>query len=500
MAVKNDDFASLHMHSDRSLLDGFATPQEYVQKALDLGQRALGLTDHGNLFAINTFINSARSAGLTPVPGCEFYMAPVNPEGSKVDHPVFYGRDGRKDENYDVSANGAYLHLTVWAYNNTGMDNLKILSSESYEPSRVHVKQRIDFEMLADHSEGLIVTTGCPSSEVCTRLLMGQDREAFSYAGQLKEVFGDKMFVEIMDHSMDIDLERILLPKQLEISKKLGIPLLATNDCHYAHEHDAQGHEEMLCIQSGALMSHPTYEQGGKRFAFNGNGYYMKTSQEMERQFPKDDFPGAISNTLLIAEMASDITLDFDAHLKPKPVIPAGFTSEGQFYQHLINQGYQRLYVNRNYPDKATRKRTLQEATRRIMEEWNVINSSDFVGYMLVVRDYLNRTENDYSVRDKAGEILASSVGVGRGSVGGSIHAYLLGISKVDPIEHDLLFERFLSPGRGAVCLLTFDDGSTEEVIVSDERVVMSSDGSTEKRYVHQISVGDTIVCDEQAA
>lgn len=482
----NTDFISLHNHTHNSLLDGYSKSNEYIERALELGQRGLGNTDHGNLFGIFSFLNETKKAGIIGVPGCEFYVAPINPEGAKRLEPVFYGAGGKK-ENNDVSSNGAYLHLTVWAYNSVGLHNLFMLSTLSNDSSRFYKKPRIDFEMLSQYSEGLIVATGCPSSEISTRFLLGQDKEAYNYANQLKEVFGERLFVEIMDHSMSIDLEKRLIPKQLELSKKMGIPLLATNDCHYAREHDSVPHEEMLCIQSGSRMDEPSYDDGGSRFAFQGNQYYLKTADEMLSLFPHESYPNAVKNTMLVAEMASDLSLEFNPHLKPKPFIPPEFNSEVDYYKYLIQKGFKERYGH-------APREVQEEAVRRNKQEFNVIYSSDFVGYMLVVRDYLEWAKENYSTRDELNNILALSIGVGRGSVGGSVHAFELGISEIDPIKHDLIFERFLSAGRGATYRITYDDGSTEEIIVSNKKKVLNNSDDIHTKYIHQLQIGDTII------
>lgn len=485
-----NDFVSLHTHTHCSILDGFSTQDEYIDEAIKLGQIGLGVTDHGNLHGIYKFMNAAKSKGIIPIPGEEFYVAPINPEGAKVQHPVYYGKDGKQNPEHDVSSNGAYLHLTVWAYTTEGLHNLFKLSTLSNDPERFYKKPRIDFDLLADHSEGLIVSTGCPSSEISTRFLMGQDDKAYEYARRLKEVFGENLYVEIMDHKMPIDLETKLLPKQVKLAKDLGIELLATNDCHYAHEHDDIHHEEMLCSQSLSRMSEPTYNQGGKRFAFSGNQYYLKSADEMAELFPEDKYPRALSNTVKIAEKAKNIKLEFDPHLKPKPRIPEEFNNdELAYYKHLINEGYKKHYGSASPEIKA-------EAKRRINEEMKVIHSSDFIGYMLVVRDYLTWTEDNYSVKDENGEIIASSLGPGRGSVGGSIHALLLGISNVEPIQHDLLFSRFLSAGRGDTYRITYDDGTTEEIIVSNEKTTINNN-IKEQKYIHQLKIGDEILTDD---
>lgn len=622
------DFASLHSHSHMSILDGFSTIDEYLDMVEQNGQKALGLTDHGNGYALYDFITKARQRSIIPVPGVEAYLAPDNPEGAKAKHQIFYGKNGVKSGNNDVSANGAYLHQTIWAVNNTGMHNLFKLISLSNQQENFYKAPRMDFEMLAEHSDGLVVATGCPSSEISTRFLLGQDDKAYEYANRLKEVFGDRLFVEIMDHNMKIDLERKLLPKQLDLSKKLNLPLLATIDSHYAKREHARHHEELLCSQSGARMSDKTYNEGGPRFAFEGNEYYLKSTEEMSNLFPEEDYPNALTNTMLIAEMAQDINLEFDPNLKAKAVIPTGYTEES-YLKHLIKIGLKERYGNADREVK-------QEAMKRVKEEFEVLYSSDFIGYILTVHEYLDWTKKNYATYDDNNNVIAYPVGVGRGcflpgnkvrtgkgerniekmgeptksgkpftvrtvlthdgtqknvenffiynvenedcieitlenkkvitctsdhkiflkgkgyvearklkvgnellgakkfnvhnefkikkirqfkysgkvydiqvadthnytisdvtvhnSVGGSIIAFLLGISEVDPIRYDLLFSRFLSAGRGATYEISYDDGTTEEIIVSEKKKVRNSNGTIKYKYIHQLVEGDEII------
>lgn len=482
------EFVHLHVHSDNSMLDGFSKPEQYLEVGAAMKMRALGITDHGNVHGAYALLSQAKKYDMTGVPGCEFYVAPINAEGARVKRAVYYGANGEKQGNNDVSGSGAYLHLTVWAYNQEGMKNLFRLSTLSNQPENFYMKPRIDFEMLAEHSEGLVVSTGCPSGEISTRFLLGQERAAYEYAGRLKDVFGDRLFVEIMDHSMNIDLERKLLPKQLELAKKMGLPLLATNDAHYAHKHEALHHEEMLCSQSGSTMSEDPYDEGGTRFAFQGNEYYLKSAEQMAELFPERDFPGAVSNTLLIAEMAQDVKLDFNPDLMPKPQIPDEFKDEVEYYKHLINKGFKERYGNAPREVQA-------EASRRIKEEMEVFHSSNFIGYMLTVREYLWWTREKFSTRDETGKILASSIGPGRGSVGGSVHAYCLYISEIDPVRWKTIFERFLSAGRGHTYKVEYEDGTSEEVIVSDSRTAIK-DGEKQSLYIHQLKPGDEIITD----
>lgn len=483
--MSKPEFVSLHNHSHHSMLDGFSKVEEYLETTKKLGQKGLGMTEHGNVFSVYELINYSKKYDITPIPGIEAYVAPLNPEGAKAKYPIFYGANGQKAAEFDVSNNGAYLHQTIWAINPTGLKNLFKLSTMSNNPEHFYQAPRIDFNMLAEHSDGLVVATGCPSSEISTRFLLGQDDKAYEYAGRLKEIFGDRLFVEIMDHNMSIDLERRLLTKQLELSKKMGIELLATNDSHYAHKKDAIHHEEMLATQSGSRMSDATINNGGKRFAFEGEEYYLKTAEQMDKIFPNRDYPRALSNTLKIAEMAQDVHLSFDPHLRPNVELPKNM-DQLTYYKHLLSEGFKKRYGNSPIEVK-------REAKKRVNYELEVIHSSDFIGYMLTVRDYLMWARENFSTRNEQDEILALSVGVGRGSVGGSIHAFLLEISELDPIKHDLVFERFLSAGRGATYRIVYDDGTSEEIVVSDKKTVIR-DGKKESKYIHELKQGDTII------
>lgn len=471
--ILSKQFVNLHAHSHYSILDGYAKIDEYVDKAKNRGDIGVGLTDHGTMAGIYEFITKANAAGLKPVPGFEAYVAPENPEGAKVQHAVFYGPDGKKAPNHDVSGNGAYLHLTLFAYNNTGLHNLIKLSSLSWQQENFYAKPRIDTEMLFKYHEGLIVTTGCPSSEISTRFLLGQDDKAYEYASRLHEVFGDNMYVEIMDHHMKDDMERFLLKKQRKLAEDLGLPLLATNDSHYANKEDAIPHERMLCMQSGNVMSEPSFNEGGKRFAFTGPEYYMKSDKEMRELFPEDLYPGAVDNTVKVVEQCEEIQLEYNPHLRPIPPLPEGET-EVSYLKKLINKGFK---AKRGNESKAIQK----ESLKRIKEEFEVINSNDFAGYFLIVNDYI-QWSHDHGI----------TTGAGRGSVGGSEIAYVMDIGDTDPIRFDLLFERFLSPGRGAMYQIDYTDGTSEEANTGDKREVVNSDKDVEK-YVHELTPGESV-------
>lgn len=373
----------LHNHSEFSILDGYARVKDYVELAKERDIPGFGLTDHGTCSGLYDLIRECNAAGIQPVPGFEAYVAPENPDGAFHKGPIFYGPNGSKAPKYDVGGNGAHLHITLFAYNAEGLNNLFKLTSLAWEQERFYSKPRIDTDLLFKHSEGLIVTTGCPSSEVSTRFLLGQDEKAYEYASRLKSVFGENMYVEVMDHNMeDDDLERILLPKLVKLAKDLDIPLIATNDSHYVTKEDADGHERMLAMQTGMTMEEPPFSKGGRRFAFSGPEYYMKTHEEMAELFPEDKYPGAICNTNLIVEKCEAFNLDYDPHLRPVIDIPEGETPASYFKQ-IIQDGF---WKKRGHESKEVQ----EESIKRINHEFEVIHSNDFISYFLVVHDYIN--------------------------------------------------------------------------------------------------------------
>ena len=310
--MPDNGFVNLHNHSDYSILDGYSHPGEYVKRAAELGQTAVGLTDHGNLFGAFDFIKSARNLAKTydrknhpqtpvfikPIIGIEAYMAPQNPDGAKCKSPVLYspelkeiierkkqlGYTSRKrverlegDElqlfkdmearerelrSMDVSSRGAYTHLTLIAINDVGFHNLIHLTTEASKREHYYQHGRMDFDMLTKWNEGIIATTGCPSGEIQTRLRLGQKDEAYDYARRMAELFKDRYYVELMLHNMPSDLESSMIPKLKQLADDLDLPLLATNDSHYARPEDAIHHEEMLCVQTNSRGG----GEGGKGF------------------------------------------------------------------------------------------------------------------------------------------------------------------------------------------------------------------------------------------
>ena len=472
--MDNKNYVALHNHSDYSALDGYGTIDEYLQAAKDNGMIGIGLSDHGTASGLYKFITRAQKKGLIPVPGVEFYVAPENPKGAKMKAPVYYGRGGNRAPKYDIS-NGAYTHLTIFAYNNKGLENLFKLTSKSWQIENYYFKPRIDTNMLAEHSEGLIATTGCPSSEISKRFLLGQDDKAYEYATRMKSIFGDNYYVEVMDHSMpDDELERILAPKLIKMSEDLGIEPILTNDSHYAFKEDHFPHERILSVSTKTPMSTPPFHKGGTRFAFSTPEYYIKSYDEMLELFPGEFGERALANTVKITKQCEGIKLEYDPHLRPEIEIPEGYTAP-TYFQKLIFEGF-----------KAKRgdepKEIQEESVKRIREEFEVIHSNDFISYFLVVHDYI-----DFAHKQGIG------IGAGRGSVGGSEIAYLLDISNTDPIRFNLLFERFLSPGRGSLYQIDYMSGESEEIAVSDKKRVYSDGHGSKVVYVHELHPGDLV-------
>lgn len=484
------EFSSLHNHSeDGSQLDGFSPVEEYVAAASRLGHRAVGLTDHGGMNGLNRLITAANRAGIIPVPGCELYMAPDNPLGARVQERVFYAGGGEGD----VSSRGAYTHLTVWAYNDDGVRNLYKLSEwGSREEHRVTKHPRLDVDILEQHNSGLIVSTGCPSSELNTRLALGQVDAAVKYLDRMVEIFGDRIFFEVMFH--DMALEKQLIRAQMRLRSQLDgryskdvLRLLATNDAHYTRPEQAVGHEQMLCMNTGSSMYDKTLDEGGTRFAFNGNGYYMKTADEMYAAlrsggFSDDDAKAALTGTSVIAEMCEGgfSVVEYDQHRRPS--IDLGGEDETAYLERIAREG-----IKVRYP-RATDEE-LRVIDERIREEMAVISDGGFEQYFLIIQHVVEYANRNFSVRDKHGNTLMYAVGWGRGSAPGSLVLYLIGGTNVDPIKYGLLFERFLSDGRGNVSEVVVGERAW---LVPSAAMILLEDG-TRKRCMDLVFKGDKL-------
>jgi DNA polymerase-3 subunit alpha len=416
--MKHADFVHLHVHSEYSLLDGAAQLDKLVRKARDLRFPALALTDHGNLFGAIDFYLAAQHEGVKPIIGCELYVAP-----------------GRRTER--GSQDGAYEganHLTVLARDTTGYRNLVKLVSRAYLEG-YYYKPRVDRELLAAHARGLLVLSGCLNSEV-SRLLTAGDRErARATAGWYQEVFGrDHYFMEVQAHGLEEQTR--VTAATLEIAREIGAPVVATNDSHYLEAGHARAHEALLCIQTGATLGDP------KRWRFSTPEFYVKSADEMRQVFR--ELPEAYANTLAVAERCN-LTLEFGQFHLPRYAVPEGHTLES-YLQVLTRNGLRRRFGPS--PGEAVEE--------RLRHELAVIEKMGFAGYFLVVWDFV-RFARERGI----------AVGPGRGSSAGSLVAYCLGITNIDPMRYGLLFERFLNPERVSMPDMDIDfaDDRRDEVI-----------------------------------
>ncbi len=410
-------FTHLHTHTEFSMLDGAARVGDLVAAAVADGQPALGITDHGNMYGVLDFYKACRDQGIVPIIGTESYMAGE----SRLERPV---RRGRVDDTGGDVDGGQklYYHLTLLAETVAGYRNLMQLSSAAYLEG-YYYKPRVDWELLERHHDGLIATTGCLGGVVLQSLLAGDVEGAEKKAARLQDIFGrDNLFVELQDHGI-ADQHRTN-PQLIEIARRIDAPLLATNDSHYTHREDAVAHDALLCVQTGALISDTN------RFKFEGTEHYLKSAAEMRHLFR--DVPEACDNTLLIAERA-DVQIELGKPSLPEFPVPDSFS--GDTYEERA------LAYLRDLTFEGARERygvsLPSEVVERLDYELNVIGNMGFAAYFLVVWDLI-RFARESNIR----------VGPGRGSAAGCCVAYCLKIVDLDPIRYDLLFERFLNPGR----------------------------------------------------
>ncbi|MCQ8834624.1 DNA polymerase III subunit alpha [Streptomyces malaysiensis] len=426
-------FTHLHVHTQYSLLDGAARLKDMFNACNEMGMTHIAMTDHGNLHGAYDFYQQATGAGITPIIGIEAYVAP---ESRRYKRRVQWGQPHQKRD--DVSGSGGYTHKTIWASNKTGLHNLFRLSSDAYMEGYFVKWPRMDKETIAQWSEGLIASTGCPSGELQTRLRLGQFDEALKAASEYQDIFGkDRYFLELMDHG--IEIERRVRDGLLEIGKKLDIPPLVTNDSHYTYARESEAHDALLCVQTGKNLSDPD------RFRFDGTGYYLKSTDEMYAIDSSDAWQEGCRNTLLVAEQI-DNTGWFDKRdLMPRFDVPEGYT-EVTWFQEEVKKGMARRFPGGVPEDR----QSLAEY------EMDVIIQMGFPGYFLVVADFIMWAKNN-----------GIAVGPGRGSAAGSIVSYAMGITDLDPVEHGLIFERFLNPERVSMpdVDIDFDERRRGEVI-----------------------------------
>ena len=430
---RKDNFVHLHVHTEYSMLDGAARITDLFSESAKMGMPAIATTDHGYLFGAYEFWKKAQGTGVKPIIGVEAYVTPGTDRTDKT--RTMFG-DERTPRGDDVSAGGVYTHMTMIATDNAAMSNLFKMSSIA-SLDQVYAKwPRIDRDLLHRYGKGIIATTGCPSSEVQTRLRLGQYDLAREAAAEFRDIFGrENYFLELMDHGNSI--ERRTREDLMRLGKDLGLPLLATNDLHYVKPEDDKAQDALLCINSGNTLLDPG------RFKFEGTGYYLKSPAEMRHLFR--ELPEACDNTLLIADRCEVSFVEQEGRFMPHFPCPEGESEQSWFIKEVY-AGLGRRFPA-GIPDYATTQADF---------EIDVIVSKGYAGYFLVVADFINWAK-DNGIR----------VGPGRGSGAGSMCAYAMGITDLDPIPHGLIFERFLNPERMSMpdFDVDFDERRRGEVI-----------------------------------
>src|SRR5258706_13196976 len=408
--MRQNQFVHLHLHSDYSLLDGACDVEKLVDRVHELGMPAVAMTDHGNIFGAVHFVNAAHKAGVKPIVGCELYIC------KKDDHVI-----PRSPPDGDT-----YNHLLVLAENEEGYRNLVKITSEA-SLHGFYYKPRVSKKFLAEHSRGLIGLSGCLKGEVAERLMEGNYDAARSAAGFYRDLFGkENFFLEIQDQGLE--REHQIRSGLFQLEKDIGLPMVATNDSHYLCEDDAHAQDVMLCIQTGKSI------QETNRMKFEGTQFYVKNGDEMLRVFK--DAPQVLSRTLDIAERCN-LRLEKVPSPFPHFDVPDGFTLDS-YFEHITRQGFaRRMESLRTLAANGRLKHSLADYEQRLARELGIIQQMKFSGYFLIVWDFI-RYAREQSI----------PVAPGRGSAAGALVAYSLGITDIDPLQHELLFERFLNPER----------------------------------------------------
>ena len=403
-------FVHLHLHTDYSMLDGACDVEKLVQRVKELGMPAVAMTDHGNIFGAVHFVNAAHKAGVKPIVGCELYVC------KKDDHNI-----ERTPPDGDT-----YNHLLVLAENEEGYRNLAKITSEA-SLRGFYYKPRVSKKFLAEHSKGLIGLSGCLKGEVAERLMEDNYEAARMAAATYSDIFGpNNFFLEIQDQGLE--QEHRIHPNLFRLEKEMGLPLVATNDSHYLCEDDAHAQDVMLCIQTGKSI------QDTNRMKFQGTNFFVKSHDEMHRVFK--DAPDVLSRTLDIAERCN-MRLEKVSNPFPHFDVPSGFTLDS-YFEHVSREGFaRRLEALRTAGSQGPRKHSVADYEQRLAQEIAIIQQMQFSGYFLIVWDFV-RYAREHGI----------PVGPGRGSAAGSLVSYSLKITDIDPLQHELFFERFLNPER----------------------------------------------------
>lgn len=391
------NFTHLHVHTEYSLLDGSNKINEYVSRVKELGMKSAAITDHGVMFGCIDFYKAAKAAGIKPILGCEVYVAP----GSRFD------KEKGKEED-------RYYHLVLLAETQEGYQNLIKIVSYGFVDG-FYYKPRVDMELLEQYHEGIIALSACLAGEVARNLARGFYEEGKEAALRYEKIFGKgNFFLELQDHG--IPEQRQVNHELIRMSRETGIELVATNDVHYTYSSDAEAHDILLCVQTGKSL------KDENRMRYEGGQYYVKSEEEMRRLFPYA--PEAIENTGKIAERCN-VEIEFGVTKLPRFDVPAGYTA-WEYLNKLCFEGLDKRYTDNK-----------EELRNRLNYELGVIKDMGYVDYFLIVWDFIRYAREQGII-----------VGPGRGSAAGSLVSYTLGITKLDPIKYDLLFERFLNPER----------------------------------------------------
>ncbi len=396
----SENFVHLHLHSQYSLLDGAIKFEELVERAKEFGMEAVALTDHGNLYGAYDFFDKAKKAGIKPIIGCELYVTPT----LKLEKP----------------SDGKNFHLTVLCMNEKGYSNLSNLVSKGYLEG-FYRRPRVDHELLQKHNEGLIVLSGCMSSELSRELFSKDRKKAISVASLYREIFGDRYYLEVQATGLP---EQNFVNKEVKkISKELGIPLIATNDCHFLKQEDARPHDALLCVQTGSNLNDE------KRMRFAGDQFFLKSKEQMEATL--SGFQDAIDGTVELSRRCSFEFKEEEEYKFPEFEIPDGTTLE-EYIKKMSREKLDGIFAESSFSEEQTKL-----YKDRLEYELTIICQMGFPAYFLVVADFINYAKTN-----------GIPVGPGRGSAAGSLVAFALGITDVDPIPYNLIFERFLNPGR----------------------------------------------------
>ena len=396
-------FVHLHTHTEYSLLDGMNRITDYVSRVKELGMNAAAITDHGVMYGVIDFYDECKRQGIKPIIGCEVYVSP----GSRFDKT---GRDEK------------YYHLILLAENNTGYSNLLKLVSRGFTEG-FYYRPRVDKELLRQYHEGLIASSACLNGEVASLIVKGMNDEALKSIMEYREIFGEEnFFLELQDHS--IPQQRLVNTELLSISRKYGIPLICTNDCHYTYAKDYEAHDVLLCLQTGARISDED------RMRYMPGEFFVRSEEEMRDLFKYA--PEALENTQKIADRCN-VEINFDVTRLPDYNVPEGYDNES-YLRHLCNEGLNERYGKDHSGIRDSSGRTLEE---KLDYELGVIKDMGFVPYFLIVWDFINHAKST-----------GIAVGPGRGSAAGSLVSYCLGITAIDPVKYDLVFERFLNSER----------------------------------------------------